>query len=284
MKQESNMKYTDKKILHCKEGDIEYLQFKALNGYPIKHAITLRHGGVSTSHLASLNYNIKFDEKENVIENLNRICQKLQIEKKNVYKAHQNHTDRILILKDNNKEMYQFEKFSVEDYDAYITNQKGIALMVTTADCNPIIIYDPVCQVIANIHSGWKGTIQKIYLKTCETMIKEFGSKASDLIVCIGPSIRKCCFSSEEESFKEKFTSNWDYEESSYIAYEKNHKRFHIDLIYLIQEDLKKIGVKKIVTADICTVCSHEDFFSYRIATKSKQKEYGLMSTIVTLN
>lgn len=274
--------YTDENILHVIDGNIEYLQFKILNKYNIRHCITLKYGGVSKGDFESLNFNIKSDIKENVIQNLNKLCKSLNISEKNVFKGHQNHTDNILVLNNKNKEKYHIENVSDEDYDAYIVNEQNIATIITTADCNPIIIYDPVKNVVANIHSGWKGTTKKIAIKTCEKMINEFGSNASDLIVCIGPSIRKCCFSSEENSFKKIFTDIWS-NEKDYIYYEKNSKRFHIDLIYLIKKDLEKLGVKNIIVSDICTVCNSDDFFSYRVATKNKQNSYGLMATIVTL-
>ena len=277
--------YTDKNILHVKDGDVEYIQFKILNKYGLKHCITLRYGGVSSGIYDSLNFGLKGNDlKENVFENLNRVSKSLNIDPQNVYKATQNHTDNILVLNSENKEEYKFDVGDKidENYDAYIVKEKDIATLVTTADCNPIIVFDPVNNIVANIHSGWKGTTKKIYLKTCEKMIKEFGSNPSDLIVCIGPSIRKCCFSSEEQEFKNIFTNIWK-NENEYITYEKNSNRFHIDLIYLIKNDLEGIGIKNIVVADICTVCNSDDFFSYRVARKNNQEGYGLMATIVIL-
>lgn len=274
--------YTDENIVHVINNEIEYLQFKILNKYNLKHCITLRHGGVSKGDFESLNFNMRADLKENVMDNLYKVCSCLNIDKNNVFKAHQNHTDNILVLDSNNKESYHIEDILDEDYDAYIVTKKNIATLITTADCNPVIVYDPIKNIVANIHSGWKGTIKKIVIKTCEKLINEFGCNASDLIVCIGPSIKKCCFSSEEESFKKIFTDVWKNEED-YMFYEDNLKRFHIDLVYLIKKDLEKLGVKNIIDSNICTVCNSNDFFSYRSATKNKQKNYGLMATIVSL-
>lgn len=274
--------YTDENIIHVVNNKIEYLQFKILNKYNLKHCITLRHGGVSKGDFESLNFNMRADLKENVMDNLYKVCSCLNIDKYNVFKAHQNHTDNILVLDSNNKESYHIEDILDEDYDAYIVTKKNIATLITTADCNPVIVYDPIKNIVANIHSGWKGTIKKIVIKTCEKLINEFGCNASDLIVCIGPSIKKCCFSSEEESFKKIFTDVWKNEED-YMFYEDNLKRFHIDLVYLIKKDLEKLGVKNIIDSNICTVCNSNDFFSYRSATKNKQKNYGLMATIVSL-
>lgn len=279
--------YTDKNVTLIKKGDVYYLQFNILNKYSdsLRHCITLRYGGVSDFPVSSLNFRVAGKDKvENVTKNVQIISSKVGFDKNNIFKAKQNHTDNILILDNENKEKYHFDSFSNEEYDGYITNNKNIAILVTTADCNPIIIYDIKKNIVANIHSGWAGTIKKIYLKAVKILQSKFNSNLEDLVVCIGPSIRSCCFSSEEESFKKKFTSIWE-NEKEYIYYEESSNRFHIDLVYVIKKDLQEYGIKKenIVDCNICTMCNSDDFFSYRIATKEKYDDYGLMATITEL-
>lgn len=276
-------KYEDNEILHVKDGEFEYIQFKVLNKYNVKHCITLRHGGVSTDERSSLNFRTRGkDNLENVLKNLDIVRSKLNFS--NVYKANQDHTDRVIEINSNNKEEYAFEKQSTDKVDGYILREKEIATLITTADCNPIIIYDPVNHVIANVHAGWKGVINRIYINAIKKMEEDYESNVKDLIVCVGPSIRKCCFSSEEESFKEKFTSVFDYEEK-YLEYEENSKRFHIDLIEILKTEFKKIGIDNdnIHIAPICTRCNTEDFFSYRQCCQKGFKDYGTMGTIVEL-
>lgn len=273
--------------MHVKEENgLEYLQFKKLNEYNLKHCITLRYGGFSEGIFKSLNFRILgMDLKENVFKNLKLVCNKINIDENKVYKANQAHTNNVLYLNEENLEEYKFEKFNKSEYDAYIYNEKDIATFVTTADCIPIIIYDPIKNAVANIHSGWKGTISKIYIEAIKEMKLKFNSKVSDLIVCLGPSIQKCCFSSEEESFKEKFTNVWGNEEN-YITYdEKNKNKFYIDMPYLVKNDMLKLGVleENIVLSNICTLCNKDDFFSYRYNTKNNIKDYGTMATLVGL-
>ncbi len=280
-------KFETQDIAHIKNGDVEYLQFKILNKYSnkLKHAITLSHGGVSGNEYKSLNFRSSGkDLRENVSENLNIICNKLGINSYDVYKARQAHTDNILIINNENKNGYAFREFKDDEYDGYILNENNIATLVTTADCNPVIIYDPVKNIVANIHSGWKGTVKQIYLKAIDILHYKFGSNYNNLIVCVGPSIGKCCFDSEEEKFKENFINVWK-NEKDYLSYEKNSKRFHIDLPYLIKSDCIKIGVKEenIILSNICTMCNNEDFFSYRKNTKDGKKDYGTGATIVEL-
>lgn len=275
--------YDDEIITHIKNGNLEYLQFKKLNELGIKNAITLRHGGVSKGIYSSLNFRFNsHDDKENIIKNYEIIAKELKLKDNKIYKAKQNHTNNILVLTNENKDDYYLLKESKDVYDAYITNTKDIPLLITTADCCAIILYDPVKKVIANLHSGWRGTINRIVVKVVNKMVNDFGCNPKNIYAFFGPSIRKCCFSSEDEAFKKKFTDIWKNEDD-YIEYEENSKRFHIDLIYLITSDLKKLGIKNIDIANICTACNSDDFYSYRAVTRKNIEDFGLMATIVVL-
>lgn len=279
--------FSNDKVTHVKNGKLEYLTFKALEKYKDKvlAIVTLRHGGVSTGVYNSLNFRItREDEKENVIQNLNIICNEIGIKPNEVYKGKQDHTDNIIYITDENKGNYAFEKVNDERVDGYITGS-GIATLVTTADCNAIIIYDTKNNKVANVHSGWKGTTKKIYLKAIEKMKEQFRTNPEDLIVCVSPSVLKCCFSSEDESFKKIFTDIWPYEDEYITINKENSKRFHIDLPYVITKDLIEYGVTKenIHFAGICTCCNDEHFYSYRSKTQKSEEDYGCMATIVKI-
>ena len=226
--------FSNEQVTHVKNGKVEYLTFKALEKFSDKiiAAVTLRHGGVSEGVLDSLNFRMKgTDKKENVFQNLDIICNKLSLNPNEVYKARQEHTDNILYLTEQNKEEYNFKKVNIQYIDGYITG-RGITTLVTMADCNAIIIYDPKNNKVANVHSGWKGTTKRIYIKAINKMKEIFGTNPEDLIVCVSPSILKCCFSSEDENFKKMFTDIWPCEKE-YIYHEtENPKKFHIDLPY----------------------------------------------------
>lgn len=278
-------KYDSEKILHIKNGNLEYIQFKRLNEYADRlfHAITLRHGGVSKEEYSSLNFRTSGkDSKENVLKNLEIFCNKVNINKDNIFKSKQAHTSNILILDDYNKEKYRFDSFCEDEFDGYITDIKNIGTLVTVADCNCIIIYDPIKNVVSNIHSGWKGTVNKIYMNAIDLMIDKYSSNVGDLIFCFGPSIRKCCFSSKEESFKEKFINVWENQDN-YMYYKGD--RFFIDLIYVITEDLLKKGLKEenIIDSNICTMCNSIDFFSNRASKRKDSSEFGTIASITSL-
>lgn len=278
-------KFDSEEILHIKDEDgVEYIQFKILNKYNVKHCITLRHGGKSLGEYASLNFRtLGNDNIENVLENLNIIKSKLNFG--TICKARQDHTDKVIEINEDNYRNYEFALQNQELVDGYLVSQKGIATLITTADCNPIIIYDTKNNIVANVHAGWKGVINKIYINAIDLMVKKYNTNAEDLIVCIGPSIRKCCFTSKEETFKEKFTSVFENEEE-YLRYDEDKETFHIDLIYILKQELKKAGVniENIHVADICTRCNTDDFYSYRYAVQNGKKDYATMATIVELD
>jgi YfiH family protein len=234
--------YESTDIRHIKNGNVEYLQFKILDKYSdkVKHCITLRHGGMSGEYYSSLNFRILGNDlKDNVFKNLDIISDVVGFT--NIFKGKQDHTDNILVINDSNKDKYLFSLESDEKVDGYICNDKNIATLITTADCNPIIIYDTKNNIIANIHSGWKGTVKQIYLKGIKQMNELFGTKNEDIIVCVGPSINKCCFTSEDKEFIKNFSNIWK-NENEYISYDlENRSRFHIDLHYLIKKDLQII-------------------------------------------
>lgn len=273
---------------HITEGSVEYLKFKALEKFSdkIDVKVFLNCGGVSKGVYDSLNVRIAGkDKKENVLENVRRIADTFSIRLQDICKGSQAHTDNILYLHEDNVEEYAFDRINENEVDGYITDSNKLATLVTTADCNAIVMYDRYNNVVANVHSGWKGTIKRIYLNTLNVMKEKFNTNPEDVIVCVSPSIKACCFSSEEENFKKQFTDLWEDEEN-YIYYEnENSKRFHIDLSYVITKDLKDAGVKEenIHFAPICTCCNHDSFYSFRYKTMNKEDDYGCFATVVKL-
>jgi len=95
----------------------------------------------------------------------------------------QTHSDRVVVVTSENV------ADTIDDTDALITNESGIFICVQTADCVPILLFDPVKKVVAAIHAGWKGTISKIAKKTIGQMTEKFGCNPADIVAGIGPSI-----------------------------------------------------------------------------------------------
>ncbi len=87
----------------------------------------------------------------------------------------------------------------LEGYDALVTALPGVAVGVHTADCVPVLLYDPVCRAVAAIHSGWKGTVQRISQKVLFVLKQEFGSRPENIRAAIGPAIGPASFQVGEE-------------------------------------------------------------------------------------
>ena len=110
------------------------------------------------------------------------LAEKLGIEVDQLVFPRQEHTNCIA-------EIDQIPDIEIKATDALITNKRGICLCVQTADCVPILLFDPVKQVIAAVHAGWRGTVKKIVASTIDQMISNYHSNPKDILAAIGPSI-----------------------------------------------------------------------------------------------
>lgn len=187
---------------------------------------------------------------------------------------HQAHTDIVESV----KEKGEFHT----NIDGLITDKSGISLSLRFADCTPILLYDPIKNVIGNIHSGWRGTVQKIGQKGVKKMEKEYGCNPKDIIACIGPAIGRCHFEVSEDVkkiFEETFSYLGNIEK--FIQKEKEEGKYFIDTNYINEKLLEEAGLKQenIVQSNICTVCNKEYIHSYR----AEKELSGRNTTIIEL-
>ena len=170
----------------------------------------------------------------------------------NYYECKQTHSDIIHII-DNN-----YINNSIGD--ALITNKPNKPIIIKVADCVPILVYDKENKVISLVHSGWKGTLKNITIKTIETMLSKYNSKKENIYVYIYPSIRQCHFEVEEDVyslFKDTITNINKYTN-------KLENKYYIDMQSIIKDNLIEIGITNIIDTNICTYCNHNIYHSYR--------------------
>lgn len=144
--------------------------------------------------------------------------------------------------------------------DALITNKVNTPLVIKTADCIPILLYDKENKVAAVIHSGWKGTLNNIVINTLNIMIDKYNSKKENISAYLYPSIRKCHFEVESDvynMFKQKITNIDNYSTKKGIKY-------YIDLQQIVIDNLKDNNITNIYDSNICTYCHHDIYHSYR--------------------
>ncbi|MBU0668134.1 peptidoglycan editing factor PgeF [Patescibacteria group bacterium] len=236
--------------------NVQAYQFHLLQKFSdqVSHAVFSRNGGVSSPPYDSLNvrYGIG-DSHSNVDENRKIILKVLGF--KRLVSANQTHGKNVLIVDD---EFLNFQPAGVEpdDIDAFVTDARGVALMIQVADCQAILMYDPKKQVVAAVHAGWKGLAADISGETLTVMRMNFGCNPADLLVCISPSLgpESAFFSNPEEELP-----------SSFAPFIDSQKR--VDLWEFSTTQLQSHGVRKrnIELARICTQRDNgENFFSFR--------------------
>ncbi len=243
----------EEEIIYVKDNGIEYIQFKRLLQYGVKHAYTLKSEDIDFS---------TYSEKMNA--SYEKLFSSLKLDRKTLVTPKQTHTDIVKCIE-------RVEK--AEDLigvDGLITDKKEITLSTKNADCILFLLYDPVKKVIANVHSGWRGTFKKIIEKTVTKMFVNYQCNPKDIICCICPSIRKCHFEVDKdvkELCEEIFSFTNQTETFIQIGEIKDNKqKYYIDTIQINKILLKELGIqeKNIIDCGICSVCEHEKISSCR--------------------
>lgn len=134
------------------------------------------------------NMSFKFGEEKEVLKNRKNFLEKNNIPVEKCVGINLAHGSEILTVSQNDASLYATK---TKEGDALLTNQKGIFLFMMTADCLPIIIFDPVKEVLALVHCGWKSTEEKIIQKVIQKMMDDYKSEARNVIAVIGPGIHK---------------------------------------------------------------------------------------------
>lgn len=226
----------------------KYSYFEELDNNKIINFITNKNIGI--------NYAVQ--SRDEIRSKLKGI---IDFEYKKIVSPRQTHTNNVVAITLDNIDD------ELNDCDGVITNLKGVALTIATADCQSIFIYDNKKLVIANIHSGWKGTLKKILRNAIKIMVDKYECNTKDLIVCIGPSILKCCFEVDKDvvdMFRKEFNN---IEDTISLGEVKDGKqKYYIDTVEINRKELIDLGVTKenIIVSDICTKCSSDKYHSYR--------------------
>lgn len=238
------------------------------------HGFTAKLGGVSHGNINGLNLGFRVnDDIDAVMENYRFVAADLGFELENAVLSKQTHTDNIRIVTDNDRGKGIVRKSDIEDTDGLVTNIKEIALVVFSADCTPILLYDKKRKVAAAVHSGWRGTVKGIAPKCVALMNKHFGSDPTDIVAAAGPSIGPCCFEIGADivgEFEEKYVTP------------KNNGKYMVDLWVKNRDMLMASGLRaeNIDFCNICTVCESDKYYSYR----THRDKTGRQAAIIAIN
>ena len=256
------------------DNSITYLRAHALEG--VTHGFSTRLGGVSPAPWDSLNLGVgRGDTMENVQENYRRFCAVLGMDDHRAVLSKQIHEDvvRHVTEEDAGKGLCRDRDYT--SVDGMVTNVPHLPLVVFSADCNVILLYDPVRRAIGACHAGWRGTALGIAKKTAEEMVRLFGCNPCNIRAAIGPSIGQCCFETDED-VPAALRSALGEEADPYISW--NGKKYHIDLKSVNALWLRKAGVETIDICHDCTACMPDLYWSHRKMGNARGAQIAMIS------
>lgn len=280
------------------DGKTQLLKFKKLDEFKdkIELAISLK------TYNNGFKYEINDELQEDVrLTKFDNIAKSLNIDKRKIILPKQEHTDNIRIIeKDeiikkgdslkedniNNIDANLVTKlfYKLRDIDGLITNVKGAILATTFSDCTPLFFYDPIKNVIANIHSGWIGTTKKIGAKAVDILVSQMDCNPKNILCFIGPHIRKDHFlvnDDVKEIFENTFPDickKYNIIEETNLINEKG-KQYRIDTTLINKLMLEEKGIleKNIFDCNLCTVCNKDMFHSRRAEGIDYEVNTGIM-------
>ena len=211
------------------------------------HAFTTRQGG-----LGARNNGIRHPDDWTAVASAFGVC------RDRVVTVNQVHGENIVTVDDLN-----VRDVRTVHADAMMTDVPGIAIGVETADCVPVLLFDPMKPAVAAVHAGWRSTVKKIVQKAVHRMHEEFGSEPARLIAAIGPAIGPECYEVDEVVLgpvREAF-SFWKE-----VSTPRGNDRWSLDLVKANKLELLQIGLaeKNVHALGLCTSCRRDLFYSFR--------------------
>ena len=246
-------------IQTIKTGKLEYL---IAEGISVPHCFTTRFGGVSTGSQASLNLAFgRGDAMENVETNLRILAKALDFDPEKYVLTRQTHSDIVRVVTEDDCRGFCHQTYP--ECDGLVTNTPGLALLVFTADCTPLLFHDPVTGAVGAAHAGWRGTAQDIGGKVVKAMVEAFGSRPEDIRCAVGPNIGICHFETDADV---PLAMAETYGKETVAPFVRSvGEKYFVDIKQINALSLERAGVKHIEISDACTMCAPDRFWSHRI-------------------
>lgn len=250
-----------------KNGTLEY---EAAGNIRTPHCFTTRLGGVSTGIFESLD--LAYREGGHmaaVEENIRILGRALGFDPERLVLTRQTHSDIVRVVRHTDHTSLCHRDYP--ECDALVTDDPGTALMVFTADCTPVLLWDRVTGAVGAAHAGWRGTAAKIAVKTLQAMTDHFGCDPKNVCAAIGPNIGQCHFETDAD-VPEAILAAYGQAAEPYI--EKKGEKYFLDLKAINALGLREAGVSSIELSDSCTACAPHRFWSHRV-TGGKRGSQG---------
>lgn len=252
-------------------------RFSAAGG--VIHGFSTRLGGVSQGVWATMNLGTtRGDDPACVTENYRRFFEATGASMDKLVMSNQVHgTDiRTVTEKDYKRDHYAPEGY---DVDGLITHRSGEALVIFSADCLPVLLYDPKKRVICAIHAGWRGTAAGIAPKAVERMTADYGCRKEDILAAVGPGISRCHFETDGDVPQALRQAIGPRAEACLVDHGTG--KFHVDIKAANRLLLVAAGLKdgNITMDEDCTYCHPEKYWSHR----KTGWERGSQATVIQL-
>jgi|TARA_B110000967_G_scaffold201421_1_gene238670 YfiH family protein len=246
----------------------KFTEFKNL-----KHCFFSKNGGVSKDVYSSLNCGLgSNDKKNNVINNLAIVAEKINVSKNNLFLMNQTHSNKVVTINENNKNIQRINA------DALITKVENIGISVLTADCVPILIYEEVNHIIACIHAGWRGAVNGIVKNTLNEINNM--SKNNKIYVAVGPSIGVKNYEVGKEFYNEFIKEN---NKNEIFFFHSKKDKFLFDLRKYVNFKINEFNIEHVENIDFNTYTEKESFFSFRRSRELGENDYGRCISTISL-
>lgn len=238
------------------------LEYEVAQGIPVPHCFTTRLGGVSKDHLASMNIGIRRgDDPANVAENFRILGRAVGFSLEDLVSTRQTHSD-IIWQVGRAQRGTAITLGSSPECDALITNEPGTGLVIYTADCTPILLYDPVTGAVGAAHAGWRGTAADIGGKTVRAMVAAYGCDPANIRAAIGPNIGFCHFETDAD-VPNALRAAFGEAVNPFIRTAGD--KYYVNLKEINALALRRSGVRQVEISQSCTMCRPDRFWSHRI-------------------
>jgi polyphenol oxidase len=238
----------------------------------VDHAFCTRRGGVSEGPFSSLNVSGRVgDREEDFRRNLTLIRETFAIPLGGLVLMNQIHGDRIRIIDGDGPLPGE-----MSECDGLITGRPGVALGVRSEDCVPLLFVDRVRRVIGVAHAGWRGTALGMAAKMIAVLAGRFSSRSEDILVAVGPAIGPCCYQVDAPVFA-AMSPHENAGPSLRPCREEG--RWMLDLALANRLQLLSQGVpsENIFSADLCTACRSDLFFSHRASRGQAGRQLNIL-------
>ncbi|MBQ7714204.1 MAG: peptidoglycan editing factor PgeF [Oscillospiraceae bacterium] len=230
----------------------------------VRHAFTTRLGGVSPAPFDSLNFFERTgDSVENVRENYRLLGAATGLDLSRAVGCRQVHGDHIRFIRASDAGRLLYDERPA-DADGMLTDVPDLPLVVYSADCCTILLYDPTCRCVGALHAGWRGTAAGIALKALVAMMSAYGADPMTIRAAIGPSIGACCFKTDRD-VPDAIRAELSESADRFITKAEGGK-YHVDLKQINRLWLLRGGLdpRNVAVHPDCTMCRPERYWSHR--------------------